>query len=84
MTSNDGKPVGSSYPTADEVDAASHEQLARWMRFLPSPGEFAVSRDDRDEFERAMVWESAILNRIVERFNAAGRWNPVLSKKVGW
>lgn len=80
---DDQRPEGSKYPDLDEINEASREQLARWMRFLPSPGTFAVGFD-RSEFDRAMRWEVARLDRIVERFNEAGGWSPELSKKVGW
>lgn len=80
---NNARPEGSTYPTYEEVQQADHEQLARWYRFLPSPGSFAVG-GDRDEFERGMRWEASVLDRIVARFTELGGWNPELSKKVGW
>jgi hypothetical protein len=80
---DDQRPEGSRYPDLDEIEQADHEQLARWMRFLPSPGTFAIDLD-RSEFERGLRWESTRLNRIIERFHDAGGWNSQLSKKVGW
>jgi hypothetical protein len=56
------------FPTIKEVEAADREQLARWYRFLPS-GDTAA--------------ESAIVNRIAERFEALGGMTPLLSKKIG-
>lgn len=57
------------YPTLEQVEAASHEQLARWYRHLPG------ARNDK---------EVPISNRITERFNALGGFTPGLSKKIGW
>ena len=58
-----------SYPTTEQVEDASHEQLARWYRFLESPPGDA---------------EAEVMNLILERFNKLGGWNPALSKQVGW
>ena len=69
-----------SYPLMEEVEAASHEQLGRWCRFLPSPGMSGINLDD---FELVMAGETKILNRIIARFDLLGGWNPKLSKRVG-
>lgn len=37
------------YPTIDEVNAADHVQICRWVRFLPSPGLWAVGLDTFEE-----------------------------------
>lgn len=61
--------MSSGYPQTDEeVEAADHEQLAHWQRFLPSPA-------NPDEVRR--------LNRLLARFKELGGWNATLSKKVG-
>ena len=57
------------YPTLNEINQASHYELGKWMRFVPSPGYNA---------------EVKLLNRIIERFGDMGGWNPSLSKMVGW
>lgn len=57
------------YPTMEEVERADREQLAKWVRFLPSPD---------DEPKRA------ILNEVLRRFQLAGGWSSDISKKVGW
>lgn len=57
-----------TYPTLKRVESASHEQLARWYRFLPTAGST----------------ESAVMHRIAERFADMGGWNPELSKRIGW
>lgn len=56
------------FPTMAQVNQASHEELARWYRFLPS-GETAE--------------QQRIMNRIVERFNKAGGMTEELSKRIG-
>ncbi len=55
-------------PTLEQVENASHEQLGRWYRFLPSP------KDDA---------EVEVMNRLVERFREMGSFTPALSKKIG-
>ncbi len=57
------------YPDLAQVSKADKLQLARWMRFLPSP-------------ETPETGE--ILSEIMKRFEAYGGWNPVISKAVGW
>jgi len=69
------------YPTQQKIDAASKEQLGRWIRFLPSPGMAHIGSMD---FETNMQHEIEILNRIIKLFNDSGGWTPELSKKVGW
>jgi len=69
------------YPTLEEVEKASHLQLARWYRFLPSPGERAIGHP---EFNKIFQQEAEILDRIVERFNKMGGFTPEISKKIGW
>ena len=70
------------YPTMEEVEAASHKQLARWYRFLPSPGADAIG-SSIGKFEKALEEEAPIMNRIHERFTELGRMNPQLSKEIG-
>jgi len=70
-----------NYPIIGQVEAADRVQLARWYRFLPSPGSSAVGKP---EFHDVATAEAAILNRIIARFAEMGRWTPELSKQVGW
>jgi len=58
-----------NYPSIDEIEAADHEQICRWWRFLPSPS--SVQDLDAARF-------------IGERFSAFGGFTPELSKKIGW
>jgi hypothetical protein len=55
------------FPTIDQVMKASHEDLARWYRFLlPSDKE-----------------QQAILDKIADRFKKLGGMTPEISKRIG-
>lgn len=54
------------FPTMDQVEKASREQLAKWYRFLPS--------GDTNEQQR-------VQDRIAERFRQLGGMTPELSKR---
>ena len=69
------------YPTAAIVESADHVQLARWFRFLKSPGWDAVGKPD---FESVCSAETKIIDRIVQRFKSAGGMTPEISKRIGW
>ncbi len=56
------------YPTLDQVKQADHTTLARWVRFLPSPGESFIGAPQHLE---KSIYESLIMNQIIERFNCA-------------
>ena len=55
------------FPTMDQVEKASHEDLARWYRFLMASGKE----------------QQAILDKIAERFRKLGGMTPELSKRIG-
>jgi hypothetical protein len=57
------------FPTMQQVEEASKEQLARWYRFLPS--------GDTGEQQK-------IQDRIAARFKELGGMNPELSKHIGF
>ena len=57
------------FPTMEQVESASREQLAWWYRFLPS--------GDTPE-------QRKIMTKLVERFKAVGGMSPELSKKIGF
>jgi hypothetical protein len=57
------------FPTMAEVEAADHELLCRWYRFLPA----GVTAE-----------EKPIMDRLVERFHALGGFTPAISKRLGW
>lgn len=71
------------YPTRDEVLKASHVQLARWYRFLPSPGMSAVG-EKRGRFEEVMSQESEIQGLIKDQLDFHGGMTPAVSKAIGW
>lgn len=71
------------YPTLEDVRNASREQLARWYRFLPSPGASAIGLD-RESFLTVLGREKEIMDLIVQRFQLLGGFTPELSKKIGW
>ena len=70
-----------SFPTMEDVEAADRIQLAKWYRFLPSPGMSAVGQDDFVEISEN---QRKIMSRIIERFQEMGGFTPEISKKVGW
>ena len=69
------------YPTLGEVEKANRIQLARWYRFMDSPGMSAIKGDD---FEIVMMKEKEILDRIIVRFTEMGGFSPDISKHIGW
>jgi hypothetical protein len=60
--------AGNGFPTLEQVEEASHEQLARWCKFLAA---------DTPE-------EDKILDRIVERFEQLGGMTEELDKRIGY
>ena len=54
-----------------EIDAMSHEDMARLWRFGPAGHHL---------FER----RSAQFNYFMDRFNSFGGMTPEMSKKIGW
>ena len=70
-----------NYPTIEEVEKADHIQLAKWYRFLESPG---MSAAGTAEFDEVMAAESVIMNRLVDRFKEMGGMNSGISKAIGW
>lgn len=69
------------YPTLAEVESADREQLARWYRFLDSPGTGAIGTKN---FDSSLDEQRLILDRIIERFKQMGMFTPELSKTIGW
>ena len=70
------------YPTKEQVlNGANREQLARWSRFLPSPGSNAIGTP---EFDDALKEEKEILDLILSRLKEEGGMSSALSKKIGW
>lgn len=71
------------YPTVEQVEKATRIQLARWYRFLPSPGTSSIERSAK-EFEREMTAESEVQGSILARFEVLGGMTPGISKAIGW
>ena len=72
-----------NYPTLDQVAAADHIQLARWHRFLPSPGSSAIGERNQLAFDTALAKECAIMDAIEIRFHELGGMIPELSRCIG-
>jgi hypothetical protein len=57
------------FPTLEQAETASHEQLARWYRFLPSGN---------------TPEQQKVMEKIVKRFKALGGMTPEISKRIGF
>jgi hypothetical protein len=55
------------FPTIAQVEKATHEDLARWYRFLLADGKE----------------QQAILDKIADRFKKLGGMTPEISKRIG-
>lgn len=83
-----------AYPSLEQVEAADHEQLTRWSRFLPSPGASAIPDDPgeggtlpdgwQERVEQVRLAEAPVLDRILRRLQDLGGMTPELSKRIGW
>jgi hypothetical protein len=72
------------YPsTMGEIENADRHQLARWYRFLPSPGLGAIGKN-MEEYKMIADEEKDKLAHIIERFEFLGGWDSRLSKEIGW
>ena len=71
-----------NYPNDTQVEEADRMQLARWVRFLPSPGINAL--ESHGDFQLAMDIESKIMHKICQRFESMGGMSPEISKWIGW
>lgn len=69
------------YPTLEQVQTASHIQLAHWYRFLPSPG---IQAAGDPSFEETLEREAKIMALIRVRLNELGGITPAISKAIGW
>lgn len=73
--------MAESYPSMEQVNAASHYQICAWWRFLNGPGLIALGRDD---FEQVLDREVKIMERIGARLKEYGGFTPEISKSLGW
>ena len=69
------------YPSRDAVEKADRVQIARWWRFLPSPG---VNYLGQEDFLEMCHYESETMDLINRRFDEFGGMNSELSKAIGW
>jgi len=69
------------YPTKEEIEKADRIQLAKWYRFLDSPGIHAAGDSN---FQEVLDYESLLMMRIEERFKELGGMTPKISKLIGW
>lgn len=69
------------YPTIDEIKKADRVELARWYRFLGSPG---IKYAGKPEFKEKMKEEAEKMDLIIKRFNEIGGFTPEISKQIGW
>lgn len=69
------------YPTLDEIEQADRITIARWYRYLPSPG---VNFLGEDNFLIMCNYQAMLMNRINERFVELGGMTPELSKLISW
>lgn len=68
-----------NYPTLDQVEAADRIQLARWVRFLKGPGEYAIGKPD---FQEVCNRQVIIMDAILLRFKSLGGMTPEISKEI--
>ena len=69
------------YPSLEEVNSASHIDICKWWRFLPSPG---INYIDSPNFEKILSNEVDIMNRIAERLKYFGGFTSKISKTISW
>ena len=68
-----------NYPTLTEIETADRIQIARWYRFLPSPGANHLSHKHfLDQCHR----EASLMDRINERFEELGGMTHEISKII--
>lgn len=76
------------YPNLPEVEQADHKQLARWHRFLDSPGKSILypntSTGVTENIMETINRERQVMNRIEERLNSLGGITSEISKTIGW
>ena len=81
------------YPTLKEAEEADRTQLAKWYRFLPSPGinfikkhenDTELGKLDKDELRDVIELEQNIMFVICKRFKLMGMFTSSISKEVGW
>lgn len=69
------------YPTIEEIENADRITIARWYRYLPSPG---INYIDSDDFVIHCQKEARLMDMINERFKEFGGMTSEISKIIGW
>ncbi len=69
------------YPTETEINNADRIQIARWYRYLPSPG---VAYIGDESFIDHCHNEARLMDRINSRFEQLGGMTSELSKTIAW
>jgi len=69
------------YPTPKQIQEADRIQVARWWRYLPTPG---ANHTSNPNFIMLTQYESELMNMINKRFEEFGGMTPELSKIIGW
>ena len=69
------------YPTLERVESADRIQIARWWRYLPSPG---VNYIDSPDFYEMCHYEAEVMDLINLKFEKYGGMSSELSKIIGW
>ena len=69
------------YPTYKEIDNASHHQLVKWHRFLPSPGQNHIGKDNFDELLQDEIDKMEFLRTRL--YCVFGGVTTELSKQIG-
>ena len=64
-----------------EVEKADRYQICKWHRFLPSPGERHIGKEN---YSLVVEREVEINKRLWERFVELGGFTPEISKSIGW
>lgn len=67
----------------EQVEAADHLQIAKWYRFLPSPGSHDIDKPP-EEFHKIVEAEKQIINRVSARLKELGGMTTTISKQIGW
>ena len=75
------KDEGMTYPTMEEIEHADRLQIARWSKYLPSPGSAAIGTP---EFPKKLEEEGKIMDRIQAKLKKQGGMTPEISKEIGW
>ena len=69
------------YPSKERIEEADRIQIARWWRYLPSPG---INHINNEDFFEMTQYEAELMDLINAKFEKFGGMNSELSKIIGW